>query len=147
MLSYSGPKTKAGQTVKDIYNSGYECGAAESGNSPSSSLGEKKEEVEDKIWNKEENGYGETAREYRARRKTSLELRMKGGEGGRRRKEKGSARALVPFGDPSASERPVISFYIHPARFESLLSRFQLPYLSLAALTLCWGLRDRISSS
>lgn len=56
------------------------------------------------------------------------------------------ARKLVPFGGPSASERPVISFYIHPVRFESLLSRFQLSYLLLVALTLCLGLRDRISS-
>lgn len=73
-LSYSGPETEVGQTVRDIYNSGYECGAAESGNSPSG-LGEKKEEVEDKIWNKRENGYGEMAREYRARREANLELR------------------------------------------------------------------------
>lgn len=129
------------QTVKDIYNSGYECGAAESGNSPSS-LGEKKEEVEDKTWNKRENGYGEMAREYRARREASLELKdEEGGERGERKE----ARTLVLFGGPSASERPVISFYIHPIRFESLLSRFS--YLSLAALTLCWGLRDRISLS
>lgn len=59
-LSYSGPETEVGQTVRDIYNSDYECGA-ESGNSPSSL--EKKEEVEDKIWNKRENG--EMARESR----------------------------------------------------------------------------------
>lgn len=73
-LSYSGAEAEVGQTVRDIYNSGYECGATESGNSPSS-LGEKKEEVEDKIWNKRENGYGEMAREYRARREANLELR------------------------------------------------------------------------
>lgn len=64
--------------MKDIYNSGYECGAAESGNSPSS-LEKKKEEVEDKTWNKRENGYGEMAREYRAKQGGKLGTKAKKG--------------------------------------------------------------------
>ena len=53
------------------------------------------------------------------------------------KEERKGAWVPVPFGGPSASERLVISFYIHPTRFESLLFRFQPSYLLLTALTLC----------
>lgn len=65
------------QTVRDIYNSGYECGAAESRNSRSS-LREKKKEVEDKPGIKERMAYREMAREYRARKRARWKLRTKG---------------------------------------------------------------------
>lgn len=73
---------------------------------------------------------------YRARRKVRWKLRVEG----RGREE---TRASGPFGGPSASERPVISFYIHPTRFEPLLFHFQPSYLSLTALTLCRGIARR----
>lgn len=61
----------------------------------------------------------------------------KGGRGGRGEVERagiGTERG------PSASERPVISFYIHPAHDSSrCFSTFDSSYLSLMALTLFLG--------
>lgn len=83
-------------------------------------------------------GDGEMAREYRVRKRArdAGDERTKKEEKKREtKKERKEREHEVPFEGPSASERLVISFYIHPARFEPLLFHFRPSYLSLTALT------------